>query len=488
MIFSQVHAKYSAIQRSQSIIEFDQNGTILSANANFLAALGYELADIVGQHHSMLMPPEERDTPDYRHFWEALCAGHFRADEFRRVGKNGREVWLHASYNPIMKSNGSAWRIVKLATDITQQKLHNADLQGQLNAINRVQAIIQFGLDGTILAANENFLHTLGYNLEEIQGNHHSMFVSQEERNSPAYREFWNKLNSGAYVAAEFCRIGKNQQEVWIQASYNPVFDANGRIYKVVKFATDITAQVLERERRERRRAIDTELSQIADAISSANEQASAAASASTQTSTSVQSVAAGTEELAASIQEIGNQATRAMNIAAAASNQASHTSNIVSSLAEAAQKIGTIVEMINNIAGQTNLLALNATIEAARAGESGKGFAVVASEVKSLASQTAKATSEIANHIVAVQASTSNAVSAIAGMTETILQINGISNSIAAAVEEQSVVTNEISRNMHSAAEGVDEISRNLASLSSATAQIDGANKKVLEAQRAAA
>ncbi len=485
MFSSQADAKLAAIQKSQAIIEFEPDGTIISANPNFLSAMGYTLAEIRGKHHSLFMPPEERDTTDYRQFWEDLRAGKFQRSEFRRLAKGGREIWIQASYNPVVSSGGEVRRIIKVATDITGQKTHNADLQGQIDAINRVQAVIQFDLDGTILDANENFLKTMGYTLAEVQGRPHAIFMDPQERETPAYRAFWNSLRAGTFQQAEFRRLAKGGREVWIQASYNPIFDASGRVYKVVKYATDITAQVQERMRRERRRCIDKELSEIAEAITAANHQAAAAASASTQASSGVQSVAAGAEELVASIHEIGSQVSRALDVASNAVGQAVRTKEIVSGLASVAQKIGAVVELINSIAGQTNLLALNATIEAARAGESGKGFAVVASEVKNLASQTARATEEITGQIVAVQASTSDAVGAIAGITETISEINDISSGIAAAVQQQSAVTSEISRSMHAAAGGVGEITRNLTSLSSATAQIDAANRKVLEAQR---
>ncbi|GGF89703.1 methyl-accepting chemotaxis protein [Azorhizobium oxalatiphilum] len=480
--------KLEAIERSQAIIEFETDGTIISANENFLKATGYSLAEIRGKHHSLFMPPEERDLPAYKQFWADLRAGKFQQAEYRRIAKGGREFWIQASYNPMYGRDGKCKRIVKVATDITAQKLCHADLQGQINAINRVQAVIQFSLDGTILDANENFLNTVGYRLDEIRGHHHSMFVDPAERDSPEYRRFWESLRAGQYMAGEFHRLGRGGRDIWIQASYNPIFDASGRVCKVVKFATDVTAQVAERKRRERRQAIDQELKEIAQAITAANEQAAGAASASSQTSSNVQSVAAGTEQLASSIHEIGSQVARALDVAKDAVGQAARTNGIVSGLADAAQKIGAIVELINSIAGQTNLLALNATIEAARAGATGKGFAVVASEVKHLAAQTSKATEEIASQIDAVQASTGEAVTAIAAITNTISQINDISGGIAAAVHQQQAVTAEIARNMHSASEGVDEITRNLGALSSATAQIDAANQKVQEAQRAVA
>ncbi|OYW36199.1 MAG: hypothetical protein B7Z45_06110, partial [Azorhizobium sp. 12-66-6] len=268
---SQAASKLDAIERSQAVIEFEPSGKIITANENFLTLLGYRLEEVRGKHHSLFMPERERGTPAYQRFWDELASGKYQQAEFCRITKDGREVWIQGSYNPILGPTGKTLRVVKVASDITQQKQVNADLQSQINAINRVQAVIQFALDGTILDANQNFLETLGYSLEEIRGKHHSIFVDQAERTSPDYRRFWDRLREGEFQAAEFRRIAKSGQEVWIQASYNPIFDANGRIYKIVKFATDITEMVKERVRREKRRAIDSELKEISQAITSAN-------------------------------------------------------------------------------------------------------------------------------------------------------------------------------------------------------------------------
>lgn len=240
----QIHA----IGRSQAVIEFDLEGTILSANANFLNLMGYELAEVVGKHHALFVDGATRDSEEYRTFWQRLEKGEYFSAEFKRVTKSGREVWLQASYNPILHPNGTPWKVVKYASDITATKLQTADYAGQMAAIRKSQAVIEFSLTGEILAANENFLHVMGYTAEEVIGRHHSMFVDPDEAADPSYAAFWARLNRGEYVAQEFRRVGRDGQDVWIQASYNPIFDLNGKPLKVVKFATDITAEVEQRQ------------------------------------------------------------------------------------------------------------------------------------------------------------------------------------------------------------------------------------------------
>jgi methyl-accepting chemotaxis protein len=355
--------------------------------------------------------------------------------------------------------------------------------------MHRSQAVIAFELDGTILEANDNFLNAMGYRLDEIKGRHHSLFVDAATRDSAGYRAFWESLARGEFQAAEYKRFGKGGREIWIQATYNPILDVSGRPFKVVKFATDITAQVQERVRRaQAQKAIDADLTEITEAVSRTSRQAVDGAGTSTQVSANVQSVAAGAEELAASVAEISQQMNQARTISVQAVQQATETGAVVGGLQAAAQKIGEVVTLIESIAAQTNLLALNATIEAARAGEAGRGFAVVAAEVKNLATQTAKATEEISAQIAETQTTTGRAASAIETIGTTIAKLNEISAAVAAAVEEQSAVTQEMSNNMQSAAAGVAAISGSINDIAGSTRLIDEAAQKVREASRALA
>jgi methyl-accepting chemotaxis protein len=473
---------FAAIDKSQAMIEFNLDGTVVTANDKFLATMGYRLEEVQGRHHSMFVDEREKQSAEYRRFWEALNRGEYQAAEYKRVGKGGREVWIQASYNPILDANRKPIKVVKLATDVTQRKLRDADVQGQIAAIGKAQAVIEFNLDGTIITANQNFLATMGYRLEEIQGQHHSMFVEPAERSSPSYRQFWDALGRGEHQAALYRRIGKGGREVWIQASYNPILDMNGKPFKVVKFATDLTKKTtIQRE-------IDRDLGDIASAILTANEQVASAASASGETSANVQAVASGAEELSASIGEISHRVTEASQVSAQAVGQGRRTNEIVAGLSASAARIGDVVKLISSVAEQTNLLALNATIEAARAGDAGRGFAVVAQEVKALAAQTAKATDEIGVQITTVQSATDEAVKAIADISKTIETINQISTAVSAAVEEQNAVTKEISSNMQTASVGVQAISQNMSKIAAATQSANEATQKVKQASRALA
>jgi methyl-accepting chemotaxis protein len=477
---SDIRATLEAFSRSQAIIEFAMDGTIITANENFLRALGYTLEEVQGRHHSMFVDPTEAGSGEYRQLWQDLNRGEYQAGEFRRIGKGGEDVWIQASYNPILGRNGQPYKVVKLAANITEQKRQAAGNKGQIDAINRSQAMITFDLDGTIVDANENFLKLLGYSCDEIKGQKHSMFVEPSERDSAAYRSFWEHLKRGEYQAAEYKRIGKGGKEVWIQASYNPIFDANGKPVKVVKFATDITAQVREGLRKAEQ---NKDLGEITEAISTTGQQITGSVEAAGRTLATVQSVAAAAEQLVASVREIGRRVSEASEVSASAVQRSVQANRIIDGLSTSAQRIGQVVDLINSVAAQTNLLALNATIEAARAGESGKGFAVVAFEVKALASQTNKATEEISAQISAVQAGTNGVIDAIQEISAIIETISESSNAIAAAVEEQGAVTQEISSNMQIAADEIATITENMGDIARIANAATESARKVKEA-----
>jgi methyl-accepting chemotaxis protein len=412
----------AAIGRAQAVIAFNLDGTIVTANENFLKTLGYSLGEIQGKHHSMFVEPATRDSAAYREFWASLNRGEYQAAEYKRIGKGGKEVWILASYNPILDEKGKPFKVVKFATDVAQQKLRTADLAGQIAAIGKSQAVIEFNMDGSVLTANENFLHALGYSLGEIQGKRHSMFVEASERDGAAYREFWANLNAGRYQAGEFKRIGKGGREIWIQASYNPILDLNGKPFKVVKYAADTTAQVIARKRAESVRGM-------------------------------METVAAGAEELNASVREISETMTKSRQTASEAVVRVDAADQQAQRLSAASESMGGIVELIGNITGQINLLALNATIESARAGEAGRGFAVVASEVKNLANQAKQATDKIGQEIGNLNGISADVVSALTAIKQSIQEVSEYVTSTAAAVEEQSTVTSEMSSSMQRAA-----------------------------------
>ncbi len=413
--------KIAAISRAQAVIEFNMDGTIVAANDNFLRAMGYTLGEIQGKHHSMFVVPEDRDSAAYREFWAKLNRGEFQAAEYKRLGKGDKEIWILATYNPILDETGKPFKVVKFATDVTEQKLKAADNDGQIAAIRKSQAVIEFNMDGTIRTANQNFLDAMGYTLGEVQGKHHSMFVEPAERDAPAYREFWEKLNRGQYQAAEYKRIAKGGREIWIQASYNPILDLNGKPFKVVKYATDVTMQAVLRRKAENAREL-------------------------------IEQVAAGSEEMSASICEISATMTKSKANAAEATGRIDAADQQSQKLNDAAQAMGGIVELIGNITGQINLLALNATIESARAGEAGRGFAVVASEVKNLANQAKHATDTISREIEQLNGVAGDVAGSLTAIKAAIAGVNEFIASTAAAVEEQSIVTQDMSNNMQRA------------------------------------
>ena len=520
-----------AINRVQAVIEFKLDGSILTANENFLGAIGYSLAEIQGQHHRMFCDPAYAQSAEYRGFWEKLARGEYDVGQYKRFGKGGREIWIQASYNPVLDASGKPFKVVKFATDITESKLRAADFEGQLAAISKAQAVIEFDLAGTILQANDNFLQTLGYSLDEVRGKHHSMFVEPAYRSSVEYGLFWQKLGRGEYDAGQYKRIGRSGQEVWIQASYNPIFDMNGKPFKVVKYASDISAQVRSMQQLEiavqqtqaavsaardgdlsmripmegkdgmlaelctgvngvidSMAAVVGQIQQATEAIKTAAQEISSGnndlSARTEQQAASLEETASSMEELTSTVKQNAENAKQANQLAMGASDVARRGGQVVnevvttmSAINESSKKIVDIISVIDGIAFQTNILALNAAVEAARAGEQGRGFAVVAAEVRSLAQRSAAAAKEIKGLI-------GDSVEKVGNGSKLVEQAGRTMDEIVTSVKRVTDIMSEISAASQEQSQGIEQVNQTITQMDEVTQQ----NAALVEEASAAA
>jgi methyl-accepting chemotaxis protein len=508
--FGDVKSVLAAISRSQAVIEFDLKGNILSANDNFCKALGYRLDEIVGKHHSMFCETATVASAEYRSFWTRLAGGAFDAGTYQRIGKGGREIWIQASYNPVLR-NGRPYKVVKFAADITAAMEKAIEDAGKLEAISRSQAVIEFTPTGEIITANENFCSTLGYSLKDIIGKHHRIFCKQDYAASPEYQTFWKRLAAGDFIANEFVRVARSGREIWIQAAYNPILDASGKVKKVVKFATDVTermsaindinaglaalssgdlTQSLDRpfvpSMEELRSNFNTAIGNLrdtmrtiggnADAIANGTKEISGAADSfsrrTEQQAASLEQTAAALEEITTTVSDSSRRARDAGDLVARTKQGAEASGGVVRSAVTAmdeiersSKEITSIIGVIDEIAFQTNLLALNAGVEAARAGEAGKGFAVVAQEVRELAQRSAKAAKEIKDLISRSSAMVKNGVDLVGrtgrSLEEIVKQVGEIDENVAAIVEatrEQATGLKEINTAINSMDQGTQQ------------------------------
>ena len=487
----EARGRMAAIDRSMATIEFDLNGTILAANDNFLTLMGYSHEEVVGQHHGLFVATAARESEAYLQFWQKLREGRFQAGQFHRLGKGGRDVWIEASYNPIFDVTGRPYKVVKFASDVTAQRGRNADYEGQIRAIHKVQAVIEFDLGGTVLEANDHFLSAVGYSREAVVGRHHRMFVDPSEHGCSAYRQLWEKLGRGEPDSGRYRRRRADGSDLWLQASYNPILDAAGRPYKVVKYCTDVTAQV---EQTEALKTLVARIERMALAIDrGAREIASGNSDLSARTESqaaALEETAATMEEFASAILQTAQNSTKAHELTVRAADAARTGYAVVDRVIEAlrlirtaSRKVNETLGVIDAIAFQTNILALNAAVEAARAGDKGRGFAVVATEVRALAQRCAASAREIKATLAesgdAVSAGTTRADEAgdaMRAIRDAVDQATALVADISAATQEQRTSVQQVNGALQSMDEATQRNAALVEEVAASSAQLEAA------------
>lgn len=521
----------SAISKVMGVIEFDLTGKITDVNDNFAAVTGYSKQEIIGQHHSMFVETAYKNSAAYKQFWDKLGRGEPDEGQYKRVGKANKEIWLQASYNPIFDAEGKPFKVVKYATDITAEKLRNADFAGQISAISKVMGVIEFDLHGKITAVNDNFAAVTGYSKQDIIGQHHSMFVEAAYKNSPEYKHFWDKLGRGEPDEGQYARVGKGGKEIWLQASYNPIFNDEGKPFKVVKYATDISAKVAEALAMKQavhetadvvaatkahdltqriatnnkqgeikqlcegvNEIVDT-MNSILSAIQVAGETINSAASEislgnnhlserTEEQASSLEETASSMEEIATNVKNNAENAKLAHGMTDQANDIATKGGEVfgkvvttMSEITESSARIEEIISVIDGIAFQTNILALNAAVEAARAGEQGRGFAVVASEVRNLAQRSASAAKEIKVLI-------NDSAEKVANGSQFVEQASGTMEEIVSVISKFSQLIGEITVASVEQSSGIEQINLAVSQMDEVTQQ----NAALVEEAAAAA
>jgi len=521
----------SAISKVMGVIEFDLTGKITDVNDNFAAVTGYSKQEIIGQHHQMFVEAAYRNNPEYRKFWDKLGRGEADEGQYKRVGKGSKEIWLQASYNPIFDAEGKPFKVVKYATDITVEKLRNADFAGQISAISKVMGVIEFDLTGKITAVNDNFAAVTGYSKQDIIGQHHQMFVEAAYKGSPEYKQFWDQLGRGEADDGQYKRVGKSGKEIWLQASYNPIFNDEGKPFKVVKYATDISAKVAEAQAMSQavhetaevvaatkahdltqriatankqgeikllcegvNEIVDT-MSNILSTIKAAGETINSAASEislgnndlsqrTEEQASSLEETASSMEEIATNVKNNAENAKLAHGMTDQANDIATKGGEVfgkvvatMTEITESSSRIEEIISVIDGIAFQTNILALNAAVEAARAGEQGRGFAVVASEVRNLAQRSASAAKEIKVLI-------NDSAEKVANGSQYVEQASGTMEELVSVISKFSQLIGEITVASVEQSSGIEQINLAVSQMDEVTQQ----NAALVEEAAAAA